>query len=84
MLSKLLVAMPIQQTLAQEWATYTNEEVDFSIDFPANWKIDENVEEYEEEVIAGAMFLSPEYSESREGPCLFAATEEIEEEGETI
>jgi hypothetical protein len=83
-LSLLLVAMPMQQTCAQEWATYTNEEVGFSIDFPANWKIDENVEEYEEEVIAGAMFLSPKYSSSGEGPCLFAATEEIEEEGESI
>jgi hypothetical protein len=80
-LALLLVAIP--QIYAEEWSTYKNEDVGFSIDVPASWKADEDVGKYEEGIIGGAMFLSPEYSSSEEGPCVFAATEEIEA-GQTI
>ena len=75
----LAVLLVIPQVYAVEWSTYKNEDVGFSMDVPADWKIDEDVGAYEEGTIGGAMFLSP----SEEGPCVFAATEEIEA-GQTI
>ncbi|GEM_PF-1469554 len=82
-LSSVLLTLPIQQAYAVEWETYEDEDLGFSIDYPAKWE-EGDAADFEEE-IEGVIFMCPKFvsSDGEEGCCALVGKEYIEE-GETI